>query len=101
DADAGTFTIAPRFVYADGDQKDDNFLELDVGAYVGIIDTQAGLFSAGVEALMTTADNTDNTYTLGVRWAYDQKLNVDIVPVVYSNDELFGVPGLVRVNYQL
>lgn len=104
-ADAGTFTVAPRFVYADGDEKlqgrDDNFVELDLGAYVGIIDTQAGLFSAGVEALLTTADNTDDTFTFGVRWAYDDKLNVDIVPVVFSDSELLGVPGLVRVNYQL
>lgn len=93
--------MAPRFVYADGKQKDDNFVELDLGAYVGIIDTQAGLFSAGVEALLTTADNTDDTFTFGVRWAYDDKLNVDIVPVVFSDSELLGVPGLVRVNYQL
>lgn len=100
-ADAGTFTLGPRFVYADGDQKDDEFLELDVGAYVGIIDTQAGLFSAGIEALLTTADDTDNTFTLGARWAYDDKLNIDIVPFVYSDNELLGVPGLVRVNYQL
>jgi len=100
-ADAGTFTLAPRFVYADGKQKDDNFVELDLGAYVGIIDTQVGLFSAGVEALLTTADDTDDTFTFGVRWAYDDKLNVDIVPVVFSDSELLGVPGLVRVNYQL
>jgi len=100
-ADAGTFTFAPRFVYADGTERDDNFLELDVGAYVGIIDTQSGLFSAGIEALLTSADHTDNTYTFGVRWAYDQKLNIDIVPVVYSDNELLGVPGLVRLNYQL
>lgn len=100
-ADAGTFTMAPRFVYADGTERDDEFLELDLGAYVGIIDTQVGLFSAGIEALLTSADNTDNTYTFGVRWAYDQKLNIDIVPLVYSDLELLGVPGLVRLNYQL
>ncbi|KZY68950.1 hypothetical protein A3742_16330 [Oleiphilus sp. HI0071] len=98
-ADAATFTLAPRFVYADGDQRDDTFVELDLGAYVGIIDTQAGLFSAGVEALFTTADNTDDTYAAGVRWAYDSKLNIDFVPLVFSNRDLVGVPGLVRVNY--
>ena len=103
-ADAATFTLAPRFVYADGSaprntSRDDTFVELDLGAYVGIIDTQAGLFSAGVEALFTTADNTDDTYAAGVRWAYDNKLNIDFVPLVFSNRDLVGVPGLVRVNY--
>lgn len=98
-ADAATFTLAPRFVYADGNKRDDTFLELDLGAYVGIIDTQAGLFSAGVEALFTTADNTDDTYAAGVRWAYDNKLNIDFVPLVFSDWDLIGVPGLVRVNY--
>lgn len=98
-ADAATFTLAPRFVYADGNKRDDTFVELDLGAYVGIIDTQAGLFSAGVEALFTTADRVDDTYAAGVRWAYDNKLNIDFVPIVFSNRDLIGVPGLVRVNY--
>lgn len=103
-ADAATFTLAPRFVYADGSAprgiaRDDTFLELDLGAYVGIIDTKSGLFSAGVEALFTTADKVDNTYAAGVRWAYDSKLNLDFVPLVFSDRDLVGVPGLVRVNY--
>lgn len=98
-ADAATFTLAPRFVYADGNQRDDTFVELDLGAYVGIIDTKSGLFSAGVEALFTTADKIDNTYAAGVRWSYDSKLNLDFVPLVFSNRDLIGVPGLVRVNY--
>lgn len=99
--DAATFTFGPRLVSANGKGNgslDDTFVELDAGAYVGIIDTEVGLFSAGFEALFTTADNVDDTFALGVRWAYNDRLNLDFVPLVYSNADLIGVPGMVRVN---
>mgnify|MGYP003627346775 FL=1 len=97
-ADAGTFTASPKIVYADDDVNDDTFLELDLGAYVGIIETEAGLFSVGAEVLMTTADNIDNTIALGARWLYNERINLDIVPVIFSNSDLVGIPGLVRLN---
>ena len=97
-ADAGLFTASPKIVYTDGDIFDDTFLELDLGAYVGIIETEAGLFSVGAEALITTADNRDNTIAVGGRWLYNERLNLDIVPFVFSNNDLVGIPGLVRLN---
>lgn len=100
-ADAATFTLGPRLVSANGKgagSVDDTFVELDLGAYVGLIDTDAGLFSVGFEALFTTADKVDDTYALGARWAYNERLNLDFVPLVYSNNDLIGVPGMVRVN---
>ncbi|MFT6910676.1 MAG: hypothetical protein ACJAS1_007409 [Oleiphilaceae bacterium] len=97
-ADAGLFTASPKLVYTDGDIFDDTFLELDLGAYVGIIETESGLFSVGAEALITTADNTDNTIALGVRWLYNERINLDIVPFVFSDADLIGIPGLVRLN---
>lgn len=97
-ADAGLFTASPKIVYTDGDIFDDTFLELDLGAYVGIIETEAGLFSVGAEALITTADNRDNTIALGGRWLYNKRINLDIVPFVFSNNDLVGIPGLVRLN---
>jgi hypothetical protein len=98
DADAARFTFAPRFVYADGELKDDEFLELDIGGYVGIIDTEVGLFSAGFEALLTTESNNDNRYNLGMRWAYNDRLTIDLVPLILDDADLYSVPGLVRVN---
>jgi hypothetical protein len=105
-ADAGLFTVTPKLIYASseannggGTQKDsDTFFEVDLGAYVGLIDTEAGLFSAGIEAQITTQDNRDNTVALGMRWSYNEKLNLDIVPVVFSDSDLLGIPGLVRLN---
>jgi len=97
-ADAGLFTATPKLVYADNDVDSDTFVELDLGGYVGLIETEAGLFSAGVEAIFTSEDNRDNSFALGMRWAYNERLTLDIVPVVLSNNDLTGVPGLVRLN---
>lgn len=118
-ADAGIFTIQPVLVYADGEVEDsdgdkselidDTFLELGLGGYLGLADTEAGKFSIGVEAIITTQDNQygadddddadkDNTFALGVKWAYSERVHLDIVPLVHTNDELLGIPGLVRLN---
>ena len=98
EADAGIFTLAPELVIADGDAVDDNFVNVGLGGYVGLIDTQAGLFSVGAEALFTTMDDTDDTFSLGGRWAYNKHLTIDVIPFVFSDSDLWGVPGLVRLN---
>tara|TARA_R110001592_G_scaffold93168_3_gene270785 strand:+ start:14606 stop:15346 length:741 start_codon:yes stop_codon:yes gene_type:complete len=98
-ADAGLFTASPKLVHSNGSGVDgDTFVELDLGAYVGIIETDSGLFSVGAEALITTADNTDNTIAVGGRWLYNERINLDIVPFVFSNSDLVGIPGIVRLN---
>ncbi len=101
-ADAGTFTLGPRLVIADSDtttgKQDDTFIEVDLGAYVGLVDTQSGQFSIGAEAAFTTEDKRDDTIALGVRWQYNNRLTLDVVPVVMSDGDQLGLPGLVRVN---
>jgi hypothetical protein len=114
-ADAGIFTVQPMLVYANGkagnNKIDDTFLELGLGAYLGLIDTDAGKFSIGVEALITTQDHVfdfntnntnrrdkDNTFALGAKWAYNEKVHIDFVPFVRANDEWLGIPGVVRLN---
>lgn len=99
--DAATFTLHPELVYSDGNVRDDNYAQVNLGAYVGIIDTVSGLFSMGAEALITTEDDRDNTYALGVRWAYNERVNLDFVPVVNSDGDRIGFPGLVRLNVGL
>ena len=96
--DAATFTLAPTIVHVDGNIKEDTFVTTDIGAYVGIIDTQSGLFSMGVEALFTTEDNVDHSYAVGGRWAYNERVNLDFVPFVFSKGDRIGFPGLVRLN---
>lgn len=97
-ADAATFTLGGKLVHADGKLRDDTFVEVDLGAYVGVIETEAGLFSLGAEALLTTEDKVDDTFALGARWAYNQRLNLDFIPLVFSDGDTVGIPGLVRLN---
>jgi len=100
-ADAATFTLTPQLIYADTDVpggKDDTFIEVGLGGYIGVIDTASGLFSLGAELIFTTEDDRDNTVALGGRWAYNEQLNIDIIPAIFSNDDLVGAPGLVRLN---
>lgn len=99
--DAATFTLAPELVYADGNQADDTYFDVSVGAYVGIIDTPSGLFSMGAEALYTTEDDVDHSYALGGRWAYNERVNLDFVPFVFSEGDRIGFPGMVRLNVGL
>ena len=40
----------------------------------------------------------DNTFALGLKWAYSERVHIDIVPLVHTNDEMLGIPGLVRLN---
>lgn len=99
--DAATFSLTPTIVYVDGNIKEDTFVTVDVGAYVGIIDTSSGLFSMGVEALFTTEDDVDHSYAMGGRWAYNERVTLDFVPFVFSEGDRIGVPGLVRLNVGL
>jgi len=100
-SDAATFTLVPELVYKDGTVQDDTFIDVSIGAYVGIIDTPSGLFSAGVEALFTSEDDADNSYAFGARWAYNERVNLDLVPFVFSEGDQIGFPGMVRLNVSL
>jgi len=100
-ADAATFTLTPQLVYVDNDEAgatDDTFIEVGLGGYIGVIDTESGLFSLGAELIVTSEDDRDNTFALGGRWAYNEQLNIDIIPAIFSDGDLIGVPGLVRLN---
>ncbi len=101
DVDAATFTLAPSIVYVDGNIKEDTFVTVDVGAYVGVIDTNSGLFSVGAEALFTTEDDIDHSFAIGGRWAYNDRVNLDFVPFVFSEGNRVGLPGIVRLNIGL
>jgi len=100
-ADAATFTLTPQLIHVDNDEAggtDDTFIEVGLGAHVGVIDTESGLFSLGAELILTSEDDRDNTFALGGRWAYNEQLNIDIIPAIFSDGDLIGVPGLVRLN---
>lgn len=98
-ADAGTFTLSPKLIHSSQSNADsDTYIDLDLGAYVGVIDTVSGMFSLGIEGMITTQDDVDNSFAFGGRWAYNERVNIDIVPLVLQDNDLSGVPGLVRLN---
>ena len=98
-ADAGTFTLSPQIIHSSASgTESDTYLDIDLGAYVGVIDTNSGMFSLGIEGMITTQDDIDNTFAFGGRWAYNERVNIDVVPVILGNSDISGVPGLVRLN---
>ncbi|KZY30668.1 hypothetical protein A3752_12960 [Oleiphilus sp. HI0081] len=97
-ADAATFTLTPSLIYSDIADNSDTFLELGLGAYAGLIDTESGLFSIGAEVVMSTQDDSDTTALVGTRWSYNERVNIDIIPMIFSNSDILGIPGLVRLN---
>jgi len=98
EADAGLFTISPLIVHTDRNGADDTFFGLGLGAHVGVIDTMSGLFSLGAEAIITSQDDGDNMLALGVRWAYNARVNIDIIPVMLGDEDMTGIPGQVKLN---
>ncbi|MFT6123005.1 MAG: hypothetical protein ACJASG_001533 [Oleiphilaceae bacterium] len=99
EADAGTFTLSPQLIHSSSSGIDsDTHVDIDVGAYVGVIDTTSGMFSLGVEGIFTTQDDTDNTFAFGARWAYNERVNIDLVPLILGKNDVSGFPGLVRLN---
>jgi len=101
-ADAGTFTFSPQVIHINGNRNggrsDETFFNAGLGAYVGVVDTTSGMFSLGIEANITTQDNTDDQFAFGARWAYNERVNIDIVPIILQDQDLTGLPGLVRLN---
>lgn len=99
EADAGTFSLSPQLVHSSNSSSEsDTYVDIDLGAYVGVIDTVSGLFSLGVEGSFTTQDDTDNSFAFGGRWAYNERVNIDIVPLILQERDVSGIPGLVRLN---
>jgi len=98
DADAASFTISPTLVHIDINDVDDTYLNFGLGAHVGVIDTTSGLFSLGAEAIITTQDDQDNLFAFGARWSYNERVNIDLVPLILGGTDIKGLPGIVRLN---
>ncbi|MDX1456176.1 MAG: hypothetical protein R3276_01230 [Marinobacter sp.] len=90
-------TAQPQLIFAD-DERDDTFFEFGLGADFVLADTEVGRFRPMVEAVITTEDDADNTIVAGVRWIYNQRLTLDVVPLYYSDDEFNSLPGAIRLN---
>lgn len=88
--------VAPEFVV--DDVLSDEYFNVGLGAYFAVADTSAGKFKLGAEVLVTSLDDVDPVVQLGVRWGFNDRINVDLVPLQFGDTDTFGVPGQVRIN---
>jgi len=93
-------TAAPEFII--DDLADDNYLDVGLSAHLKMAKTQYGTFQPGIEVVATTADNKDTLVAVGVRWEYNDRLTLDIVPLQIGNawgqEDTISLPGQMRLN---
>ncbi|UZK04443.1 hypothetical protein [Venatoribacter cucullus] len=93
-------SIAPEFIIDDA--NDDNYLDVGLSAHLKMAKTQYGTFQPGIEVVATTADNKDTLVAVGVRWEYNDRLTLDIVPLQIGNawgqEDTISLPGQMRLN---
>lgn len=89
-------TVAPEFIFDDA--ADDNYLDVGLSAHLKMAKGQYGTFQPGIEVVATSADNKDTLVGAGVRWEYNDRLTLDIVPFQFGNVDTIAVPGQMRVN---
>ena len=89
-------TAAPEFII--DDLADDNYLNVGLAAHMKLAKTQYGTFQPGIEVVATTADGADTLFGAGVRWEYNDRLTLDIVPLQFGGVDVISLPGQMRVN---
>ncbi|QQD22424.1 hypothetical protein GJQ54_11905 [Oceanospirillaceae bacterium ASx5O] len=89
-------SIAPEFIIDDA--ADDNYLDVGLSAHLKMAKGQYGTFQPGVEVIATTADNKDTLFGAGVRWEYNDRLTLDVVPFLFGGTDTISLPGQMRVN---
>ena len=89
-------SIAPEFII--DDFNDDNYLEVGLSAHLKMAKTQYGTFQPGVEVIASTADGADTIVGAGVRWEYNDRLTLDIVPLQFGGADVISLPGQMRLN---
>lgn len=89
-------SIAPEFII--DDFNDDSYLEVGLSAHLKMAKTQYGTFQPGVEVIASTADGADTIVGAGVRWEYNDRLTLDVVPFLFGGTDEISLPGQMRVN---
>lgn len=82
--------------------KSDTYINLNFGAYYNITDTKYGSFKPGAEVLISSQSGAKTGLALGARWEFNERVNLDVLPFYVnepgSNDDVFSLPGQLRLN---
>lgn len=97
-ADDLILNLQPALAYVDDGEDSDVALELGLGAYYALPETEFGRFMPGIEFSYSSADNVDSVLSLGVRWVYNPRVVVDLVLIQNGDEDIISLPGLVRLN---
>lgn len=103
-------SVVPEFYYYNvepdvGDDEDGTILSLGLGGYYNVADTDYGKVQIGLEYVFNEGDDDgyscadDNSAALGVRWLYNERVNMDFV--FYQNRcdrDSTNIPGFARIN---
>src|SRR5690606_30856846 len=84
-------SIAPEFIIDDA--AGDNYLDVGLSAHLKMAKGQYGTFQPGVEVIATTADKKDTLFGAGVRWEYNDRLTLDVVPFLFGGTDTISLPG--------
>ncbi|OZG74409.1 hypothetical protein BTA51_05210 [Hahella sp. CCB-MM4] len=86
-------------------ENDDTYFSLGIGAYYNLMDTQVGRFKVGSEINFSSADDDngnesddDTVFLIGARWIYNEHLTLDVVPLIFADQDKLSFPGSIRLN---
>lgn len=94
--DSIQLSVTPEFVV--DDVRSDEYFNLGLGAHFGLGEMSYGTLKLGAEVWATTLDDVDPVLALGVRWGFNDRIVVDLIPVTLGDADTLGVPGQVRIN---
>ncbi len=99
--------LNPEIELAD-DSRDDTIVNLGLGAYFDIGQTQAGRFYVGGELVIIEGgddsineDIDEDLLSLGVRWIYKPGVTIELMVINNGQNDLTSIPGVVRLNLSL
>lgn len=105
------FTINPELIINTNNQKDnkntgyddksDTYVNLNLGAYYNVLNTEYGSFKPGAEVLISSRSGAKTGIAAGVRWEFNERINLDVLPLYVNNsknDDQYSIPGQLRLN---
>lgn len=100
-----SFTVTPVLI-VDGavggvgsaSQETKTYMNIGMGAYFDLGETAYGSFKPGVEVVTSTLSGEDTVLNIGVRWGVNERVNVDLVPLRFDEEDTLSLPGQFRLN---